>query len=266
MFFSQTGQASWIGIVSASVLFGLLCAGACLLAKKTGAQRFSSACMRLFGVHAGRLIGCLHGLLIVVVGIVMLRRAGHMAALIFSVRHACMMGMLFSAAAALLLNVGKGRPFSAFSVISIVFCCIFHAALALDPEPVCFYQQFETTAELYGSVSAALTLAGIYAALCALIAVDAVMSRAERIRRSDVFALRCSAVMLAVLLTGNAAMLRGGEKLLSMALPTVVLAARWGVFGYFTCVFSMFLSAIGTLSVCLGVLIGSNAKHDKISC
>lgn len=265
-FFAQTGRASWLGVAAASVLFGLFCGGARSLAKKTGAESLICACMRLFGVRIGGFAGAMHVLVAAAVGWLMLCRAGSLAALGLPVRSAYWMGLLLALMAAMLLNMRRMKYFPWMTAMVTAVCIAFHAGLALDPSPVRFYRSFQTVAELSGSVPAALILAGMYAALCASISAGRAMHCPEEGMNPAKFALCCAAAMAAMLLPANAAMLRGGEKLLSLPLPTVALAARWGTFGYYICIVAMLLPAAATLSACVGILMGQNEKHDKNPC
>jgi len=246
LFFSQTGWASWIGIAAASVLFGLFCVFcADLPVKRFGYLRF---------------------ILTAVTGLLMLARIGKLTALALPVRHAYWMGMLIALMISLLLNVRRMRGFSAFGVTALAVCTLFYAGLSLDSHPVRFYQKFETVLRLNGSVPAAFVLAVLYAALCAVISVESVRRQSVEPVRKVGMAVRCGMLMLAMLAVGNAAVMRGGQKLLSMQEPVAVLAARWGSFGFCASIFSMALTATATLCACIGALMRVNEKYDRNPC
>ena len=259
MFFSQMGWASWLGVGTASVVFGALCGGACVLARRTGAKGLLGAYMRLLGLRFGRAVGVLHGLLLLLIAAVMLMTAGNLAALALPVRNAVWMGVLAALGISLLLSMRDMRGLIGFGLMTIAVCAAFYAGLALDPRPVRYYRRFETVAELSGSVPAAIVLAVLYAALSASVASGVAASRAGEIGRPGRFALLCGAGMLLMLLAANAALVRGGERLLSLPLPTVALAARWGTFGYYACILTMAMSATAALSAAVGALAGIGA-------
>lgn len=266
MFFSQMGWASWIGVAAAAIMFGALCGGACVLARRSGAVSPSGACMRLLGMRFGRMIGALYGLLMALTGSMMLCLAGDLAALALPVKHARWIGILFAMGIAMLLNIRGMRGLAGFGAVVIVICAAFYAGHALDTRPVRFYRNFETVPELAGSVSAALVLAGLYAAMSASVSFCVVTRYAKQVDSPAGFALKCGLGMLIMLSGANAAVTSGGWRLLSLALPTVALAARWGTFGYYSCILSMFLPAAATLSACVGAMISADEKHDKIPC
>ena len=266
MFYSQMEKASWLGVAAAAALFGVLCAGACTLARKTGRRTLADAAMSLFGIWFGMFVGVVYSLAAAVVAIAVLSEAGRMAALVLPVRHAQEMGILCALGIALMLNVNGMKRYLKFGAAAIVVCVLFYAGISLDPRPVQLWRRIETVAKLSGSVPAALVLACLHASLCALIAADSVMKRTGEAKDFVIFSLRCSGIMLLILLAANGAMLRGGTELLSMKYPEAVLSARWGSVGFYLCVFSMAVRDIATLSACIGIITGLNAKHDKNPC
>lgn len=256
MFFAQMGHASWVGVVFASVMFGMLCGMICRFAQSTGSRSFSGVCMRVLGIRQGSVAGAVHGLLMAVTAGVMIVAASEMTALALPVRNAFWIGALFSTGLALLLSMRGMRGMARLGAAAVVLCGVFYVSLALDVRPVRIYQRYETVPELDGSVTAALTLSMLHACMNASVAGGAVTVLAERAGSPSRFAFSCGSLMLMLLSAGNAALQRGGERLFSQALPTVVLAARWGVFGYYASVLVMWLCAVTTLSAALGSLAG----------
>ena len=61
-------------------------------------------------------------------------------------------------------------------------------------------------------------------------------------------------MMFVMLAPANAALLRGGEAVRSAALPTVVMAARWGLVGYYAVIALMALAVVTTLGAMLRAL------------
>ena len=256
MFFSQMGWASWIGVGCASAMFGLFCGIICRFARQTGAKSFAAVYMRVLDMRQGAVVGAVHGLLMALTAGVMMAAVGELAALALPLYNAFWMGVLFSTGIALLLNLRGMRAMIQAGLPVIALCAVFYAALALDPRKTTVHFQYETVPELSGSVSAALLLAALHSALCASVSGGVAARMAGDVSQPMRFGARCGAMMLALLSAGNAALLRGGEKLLSQALPTVLLAARWGKAGFYISIFVMWICSTMTLSAALGTLVG----------
>lgn len=256
LFFSQMGWASWVGVGFASVIFGLLCAVVCHFAQETGARTFLGVYRRVLDARQGAVVGAIHGLLMALTAGVMAVAVGEMAALALPLRGAFWMGVLFSTGLALLMSAKGMRGVALMGVPALALCGVFYLALALDPRPVTVYPRYQTVPELSGSVTAAILLATLHAALNASIAGGVTACFAERACRPAQFGLWCGGMMFLLLSASNAAILRGGKELFSQALPTVVLAARWGKFGYYGCILVMWLCSLTTLAAALGSLAG----------
>lgn len=264
LFFSQMGRASWIGVACAAAMFGMLCGLVCRAAKQTGGESFRGVCLRVLGVRRGMVAGAAHGLLMAVTAGRMIIGAGEMAALVLPVKHAFLMGALLSVGTALLLCMRRMRRMVVFGTVTAVLCALFYASLALDPRKVRIYRSYETVAELSGSVSAALVLAMLHAALNASVACGVTCCFSSRVEKPFGFGMLCGGLMLIMLSAANAAVMRGGAKLLSQALPTVVLAARWGVFGYYAAISVMWLCDTATLAAAIGALTGEIGKDSRL--
>ena len=91
----------------------------------------------------------------------------------------------------------------------------------------------------------------LQSALSASIAGETVACLSHRITNPRRFGLRCGMLMSALLCTVNAALLRGGEKLLPQKFPAVLLAARWGAFGYCASLGILWACAASTLTAAL---------------
>lgn len=276
LFFSQTGWCSWIGVCCSAALFGLLCAGACRLKRETGERGFTGACTRAFGLRLGKTAGALYALLNLMMAASMLHTAGRAAMLLLPVRNARLTGVLSALAAALWINMHDMRRLPGMGFLTTALCVSFHICLALDPRPAPIIQSYVTRAELSGSVTAAVCLAALHGALGGAAAAGTVLRFADGGMQPVRFGAECGALMLLALAAANGAVLSGGERLLSLALPTVVLAARWGKAGYFLCLTVMGLCAVATLSAAMGMIgaesaadlnpMKTSADHDKKTC
>ena len=187
---------------------------------------------------------------------VMLAAVGELAALALPLYNAFWMGALFSAIVALMLNLRGMRAMGAVGLPVVAICGLFYAALALDPREIAVHLQYETVPELEGSVSAALMLAVLHSALCASVGGGLTACMADTAGEPVRFGARCGIMMMALLSAANTAMLRGGEKLFSQALPTVLLAARWEKAGFYISISVMWLCSTMTLAAAIGALVG----------
>lgn len=253
-FFSQMGRASWIGVFMASLLFGVLCAMAAWAASEMGSRSFDGVCRLL----SGRWMAALYQLFMLSVAAIMLAEAGKLAMLALPVRNAFWMGMTASLGLSAALCM---RGMRMWGIASIGLCAAFYLALGLDPRPVRFAVRYETVLALRDSVSAAMLLSVLYAALSASVAAGEAASGG--VKSPLKLAAWAGGMMFLLLSVANTAFLRGGEKLLSQTLPTVVLSARWGKTGFYGCIFVKWMCILCTLNSAVRVLVGKTLKSSK---
>lgn len=256
VFYTQTGWASWLGIAAASAVFGCMCAAVCLMARQTGARTLSGAFLRLSGKWTRLLFGVFYGLLTALTAGWMVAAAGSAAALSLPFYNAWWLGAAASLMTALLLCMGEMRGMGDAGICSVCLCILFAVFLAIDPRPVRFYQKYVTVAELSGSVSAALKLAVLHGCACASIASGSAAVFASETENIREFGIKVGTGMFVMLGSVNAAVMRGGKEMISQAMPIVVLAARWGKTGFYTCAALMWLTSTMTLAACIGAWIG----------
>lgn len=258
MFFSQMKGASWLGVLTASALFGALCGWLADTAAQTAGRGFSETCRRAIHGKWRKAVLGLYAALMLLVCAVMLAEAGKLAELTLSVRHAYWIGLLAAMAMACTLCILEARGWNA---VTLALCGIFYAGLALDPRSVQIYGNYETELRLAGSVPAAVSLGTLYAMLGASVAADRAASDGDV--RPAKFAVCTGGLMLVLLTAANAALLKGGDRLLSQALPMVVLAARWGKVGFYGCIAVKWMCAVATLSAALRALTEKCASARK---
>ena len=246
LFFSQLGGMSWLAVATAAALFGLCCGTLCRFARQTGGENVAAVLMRRLDPRTGAAVGIVHALLRAVLAGIMLCVAGHMAALLWMVKNAFWMGTAGALLAAALLRLGRGR--TALGWIVLALGAAFYLALAMDGREVQYAAHYEVTLLWRGSAPAALVLGAMHAALNACAAAGAVVEGARSVSSPAKFGAACGVGMLGMLAPANAALLRGGEKLTVQAMPTVLLAARWGQAGFVFCAGFMALRAVVTLS------------------
>lgn len=250
-FFTQLGGLSWLGVIAAAATFGLLCGGCVRLAVRANAGSLAALARRTLPGGVMRVLGLLHGLLMASTALAMLLTAARLGGLALPLRRAALWGM----GLALLLGLcaERGRP--AAGLVLLVLGAAFYGGLALDGRPPRTHFRGEVELLLGGSLPAALGLALCHGALNACVAADAVarFSGGTSPTRTGVL---CGGGMGLLLLLGNAALTRGGEALMAQSLPLVLLAARWGLVGFWLCCGFGFLCAAATLSAALKTLAG----------
>ena len=254
LFFAQTGRTGWIGICLASVVFGLLVSLLCRCGGSAGATDFARFCQRMMGKRAGTVAGWLHALLLALTAVVMLCGAGELGALTLPVRFGWLWGAGSALLIALVLNVAKLRPLPGLGFIVLAAGAAFYGALALDPRPVRMWLEGAVQLALEDSWPASVLLALAYGAMNAALAANVVLRFGTGAKPWRV-GLGCALSLGVLLSAANRAIERGGRQLLGHAMPTVVLAARWGLFGFWACAGFGYLCAVTTLAAALGGLI-----------
>lgn len=253
LFFGQLGGLRWAGIALASALYGLLLAALGRGAAACGAQTPGELFRRLLGRRAGRLAGALHELLLAGMAAAMLSRAAGLGALALPLAR----GEIWGAGLALALALGlSGRALPALGGIALASGTVLFCALALDPRPVRVYARAETVLALEDNPAAAAVLAALYAALAAALSGGAVLRCVRGIRRPLWLGLLGGLGLAATLTSANWALLRGGRHLLGQAEPGVLLAARWGVAGFWLYAAFAFLGATASLAAVLACAFG----------
>ena len=251
IFFAQTGWAAWPGIAFACLAFALLVGAIGRCAQRGGAANV----WRQMGRRAGGAASAMHALLMAFTAAVMLQSAGEVGALALPVRGGYLWGAGLALLVAGLANVSGQRLLPWLGLTAALLGVGLYAGLAIDPRPVRVYLRGETVPALRGNLPAALLLALLYAAMNAAIAGDVAARFSTGTLRPPRLAMLCGAMLGALLLCGNAAIARGGDVLLAQALPTVILAARWGLAGFWLSALLAFLCAATTLAAALGALL-----------
>jgi len=254
LFFAQTGRAGWIGVCFAPVVFGVLAALLCRWAGEAGAEGFSGFCARLMGRRAGAVAAWLHGLLLGLTAVVMLCGAGELGDLTLPVNHGWLWGASIALLIALLVNLSRLRPLPWLGLAVLAGGVTFYGALALDPRPPRVWLEGAVELALEDRWPASILLALVYGAMNAALAANTAL-RFGRGADAKRVGLGCGLSLWAMLAVANGAILRGGKPLLGQAMPTVLLAARWGVAGFWACAAFGYLCAVSTLAAVLGGLV-----------
>ncbi|MDO4867759.1 MAG: hypothetical protein Q4C10_14610 [Clostridia bacterium] len=263
-FFAQLGRCAWLSAVVASAFFGLATGLLCQWARRCRAASPDEAAREL-GPAARRAVLALHRLLLALAAAAMLAGAARMGALALPMRLGWLWGILAALLAALLVNLGKLRALPWLGALAFAAGVIWYTALALDPSPTRIFLPGETVLALEDSVPAAVALGLLYGAMNACVAAPAAL----RFSRGASRPLRAGALsggmLFAVLAAALAALKRGGRTLLAQAMPEVLLAARWGLAGFWLCAGFAFFCACCTLSAALAGLLPSSRPRGMLN-
>ncbi len=254
LFFAQTGRAQWIGICFAPVVFGLLTALICRWSAGVGADSFAGFCRRLMGRRVGAVAGWLHALLLALTALVMLCGSGETGALVLPVRFGWLWGAGIALLIAVIVNLSGLRPLPWMGLVVLAAGVMFYGALALDPRPPRVWMEGAVQLALADSWPASILLALSYGAMNAALASNVALRFGKGARPWKV-GLLCGGALLALLAVASGAIARGGRLLLGQAMPTVILAARWGLAGFWACAAFSYICAVTTLAAVLGGLI-----------
>ena len=254
LFFAQAGRAGWIGVCVAPMLFGMLTALLCRWAGRVEADGFEAFGQRLMGSRARRVAGALYALLLALTAAVMLCGAGEAGALTLPWRFGWLWGAGIALLIALLLNLSRLRALPWLGLLALAAGVAFYGALAVDPRPPRLRMGGAVQLALEDSWPAAVLLALAYAAMNGALAAGVVLrfGKGANPRRLGTY---CAVALLALLATAHGAVVRGGRQLLAQAMPTVLLSARWGLFGFWACAAFGYLCAVTTLAAVLGGML-----------
>ena len=242
-FFAATGSASWAGIITAAVFFGLITGMISKYAGNTG----------IFARYAD-LVTIGYGLLMLLMGASALSTAGELGLLSLGCRNPGLIASGTTLIIAIMLSLRSMQPLALMGTICIPVWILFFILLALDP------RTSDTTAllskdmlDITGNVPAAIFMGLLFACLKAALTCGAAAAQARRLSPLR-FGLCSGGIMLLVIASANFALQKSGAHIWTLNLPTVVLASRWGVFGYYVSIYAMWLGCVCTLACALGSL------------
>lgn len=254
-FFAVAGWASWIAVAVAAALFGVLMGMLCHFAIETGAKNLPGIYYRKLDERCGDAMGVVHALLMLMMGAVALSTAGELGMLSMDGDYPQFISAGLALIVALLLTYRGMRPLAALGVVMTPVFILFFLALALDPRPTRAGAYLaETSYDMRGNVPVAIVLGALFAFLKAAMVSGVAAVRSQGLRAAR-FGLACGGILAVMAASLNWALQRGGRELWSLNLPAVVLAARWGVAGYYICVYVMWLGCAAVLSCAIGSIM-----------
>ena len=268
VFCAQTVRASWLGAVFSVLAYGLLMAMLCHLKRRTGARRFPGVYRRLLGCHAGKLIGGLYAVALLVAAVLLLSAAAKVGALVLPLRRAA----LTVALAALLLSgivaaLGNGALVCVGGAYLTLLLTLELALWRFGGRPDPARLQFVVDLRLQDSLPGALILGALCACMStALSAGVAVRMSGSRTSPCGT-GLFCALLYLMVQLAGNAALQRQQQEVLSLRTPFAALTALWGKPGFYLSAGLIFLGTVAALAGILRALLPENGEgRDVYGC
>ena len=254
-FFACTGWASWCGIAVSAALFGLLMGMICHFAIETGARDLPGIYYRKLDARCGDTIGVVHALLMLMMGAVALSTAGELGMLALNGSYPYLIAAAVAVLLALAVTLSSFRPLSSLGLLLTPLFIVFFAALALDPRPATAGAYIKTaTLDLRGNFPVAVLLGALFACLKAAMACGVAAANASGLK-PWLFGTMCGALMALTAAAVNWALQRAGAGVWALNLPSVVLAARWGVFGYYICIFVMWAGTVAVLSCAIASIM-----------
>ncbi len=242
-FFSCFGSASWLGIAAASAGIGGLIYVIMRLAQRTGAGTFPGLYGALMGQSCEDALHMLHGLLCLLTASAMLAAGGELGALSFPVRHSRALGFLLTLLAALASTASGFRMLPAMGALLAPLSAVYFIAMASGApySPPLSAQ----------NLPAALPTGLLYAAFNSALAGGTICMAGRHEASPARTAVLTGGILFLLLSSANLAMLKAGAAILSMELPSVALAARWGVCGFYSSILILWLAVLTTLCAML---------------
>lgn len=268
VFCAQTVHASWLGAVFSALVFGLLTAMLCHLKRRTGAQRLPGVYRRLLGCHAGKLIGGLYAVALLVAAVLLLSAAAKVGALVLPQRRAALVGALAALLiAGIVAALGDGALVCVGGAYLTLLLMLELALWRFSGRPDPARLRFVVDLRLADSLPGALILG----ALCACMSTALSAGVAVRMSGSRTspcgMGLFCALLYLMVQLAGNAALQRQQQEVLSLRTPFAALTALWGKPGFYLSAGLIFLGTVAALAGILRTLLPENGdSRDVYGC
>jgi uncharacterized membrane protein YkvI len=239
VFFSGQGGPSWLGVALASMGAGFLTG-----AKRTGRRELPGVFARTMGRGSGIAMQAVYSLLLVLCAGAMLSTGATLGALTFPFHGSFLLGTAIVLAAGLLLMRRGALPVAGLALV--ILMAVWYLALGAGQEP--------NGIRVGGSVGISAASGLIYAAFNATVAAGVVCLNAGEGVDPRRVGLYTGLLLAAMLIPANWALLRADVDTRQMALPSVVMAHKWGVAGYYLSIGALFIAVVTTLSAALSAL------------
>jgi uncharacterized membrane protein YkvI len=244
VFFSGQGVPSWLGVAVACVGAGFLTGAISAFAKRTGRRELPGVFARTMGRSSGIMMQVVYTTLLILCAAAMLSTGATLGALTFSFHGSFLLGTAITLACALLLT--RRGALSMAGLALVVLMTGWYIALGAG--------QSATDIRVGGSFGISAASGMIYAAFNATVAAGVVCLNAGKDVKPTRVGLYTGLLLAAMLIPANWALLRTDVYTRQMALPSVVMAQRWGVAGYYLSICALFVAVVTTLSAALSAL------------
>ena len=255
-FFSVFGPWSWAGCVLAALLLAGFSAWAAALANRLHAYDLATLCLRALGGAGGRVAAWLNGTLVTVTAGAMIAAMGELAALSLPIQNAYAVGVACTLVVGVLLAY---RGLSAIAAVGgwlLPTCLVLYFLLLRQDAPRAVLSVEPINA--WRALPLSFAYAAMNAALGAGVLCELGVGRDTRgIVRTCALA---GALLLLMLLLGNAVFIRHVDTLRDAALPVVMLSRSLGAAGYWLCIAVLSLAVMSTLVALLRTLERMTAR------
>lgn len=246
-FFAGLGSASWLGVAAASAAISALTYMIMHLSVRTREESFPGLYGALMGESCREAVGLLNSLLCLITASAMLSAGAELGALTFPVRHSHALGFALTLCAALSMVFTGLHALSGLGALLVPLIAVYYLIMMLNGT-------YAADFSLH-TLPAALPLGLMYASFNMALAGGTVCLSASGTASSPrAVSVLTGGIMFVLLALANGAMLRAGEAVRQMTIPSAALAARWGIHGYYLSIAVMWLSILTTLCAMLHTL------------
>ena len=244
VFFSGQGGPSWLGVALACVGAGFLTGAISALARRTGKRELPGVFARTMGRGSGIAMQVVYSMLLVLCAAAMLSTGATLGALTFPFHGSFLVGTAIVLAVGLLIMRRGALPIAGLALV--VLMALWYLALGAG--------QDASGIRVGGSFGISAASGLIYAAFNATVAAGMVCLNAGEGVDPRRVGLYTGLLLAAMLIPANWALLRADVDTRQMALPSVVMAHKWGVAGYYLSICALFIAVVTTLSAALSAL------------
>lgn len=242
-FFAGLGSASYLGVTAASCTVGGLVYVILRLSRRTQANSFPELYGALMGTGCRDAMHILYALLCLTASAAMLSAGAHLGELTFDFRFSRLLGLFFTLCCSVLSVCSGMNSLGLLGSLLVPLTALYYLAMALRGR-----YSLEFAVE---TLPVTLPMGILYASFNAALAGGAICLTAKEDISPKRTALLTGGMMLVLLVCADTALLRAGDEIQKASLPSVVLSAQWGLFGYYTSILVMWLAVLTTLCALL---------------
>jgi uncharacterized membrane protein YkvI len=244
VFFSGQGALSWLGVFVACLGAGFLTGAITALAKRTGQRSLPGVFGATMSRGSGVAMRVIYSALLVLCAAAMLSTGATLGALTLPVHGSFLIGTGVTLATALFLTRRGALPVAGLVLVAMMVAWYVGLGASQDAAGV----------RVGGSAVISFASGMIYAAFNGAIASGVICLSAGGEVKPVRVGLYTGLLLAVMLAPANWALLRADVDTRQMALPSVVMAQKWGVAGYYGSMLALFLAVTTTLTASLAAL------------